>query len=85
MKDLVWDHKMLGAFKALAILTEEEELVLGYWLHGKTVVATALACHMSERKVDYIRQSIREKYDHVRWCAPELPPRRIRQKKNPSP
>ncbi len=77
-KDLVWNQKTLGAFKALAILTEEEEAVLNYWAHGKTVVATAMDNHMCSRKVNNIRKEIRKKYDGVQVYTPELPKRHMR-------
>lgn len=78
MNDLVWDRRMLGVFKALAILSEEEELVLNDWVDHKSIVHTSLFCHMSERTVRNIRNRIREKYDRVQPYA-DLPKRNIRQ------
>lgn len=73
--DLVWDRRMLESFKAAAILTEEEEIVLNDWVKHKSIVSTSLTHHMSERKVNYIRKKIRMKYDRVQVYTPDLPKR----------
>ena len=78
MKDLVWDKRMLGAFKALACLSEEEEIVLDDWAHDRSIVHTSMTYHMSERKVNSIRARLRDKYDSIQPYA-ELPKRSIRQ------
>ena len=77
-KDLVWDRRMVDAFKAAAILTEEEEIVLDDWTKGKSIVNTSMMRNMSERKVNYIRKNIRMKYDRVAVYTPELPNRHTR-------
>lgn len=77
-KDLVWDRRMLEIFKAAAILTEEEEIVLDDWTKGKSIVNTSMMRSMSERKVNYIRKNIRMKYDRVQVYAQELPKRNTR-------
>lgn len=74
-KDLVWDRRMLEIFKAAAILTEEEEIVLDDWTKGKSIVNTSMMRSMSERKVNYIRKNIRMKYDRVQVYTQELPKR----------
>lgn len=74
-KDLVWDRRMVVAFKAAAILTEEEEIVLDDWTKGKSIVNTSMMRNMSERKVNYIRKNIRMKYDRVQVYTPDLPKR----------
>lgn len=76
--DLVWDKRMLLLFREAAILTEEEEIVLNDWVKGKSIVNTSMLYHMSERKINYIRKSIREKYDRVAVYTPELPKRYTR-------
>ena len=78
MNDLVWDKRMLGVFKALACLSDEEEIVLKDWAEHKSIVHTALFCHMSERKVSDIRKRIRDKYDRIQPYA-DLPKRTTRQ------
>ena len=77
--DLVWDRHILKHFKNVAILTEEEEIVLNEWVNGKSIANTAIFFHMSERKVNYIRKTIRQKYDRVAVYTPELPKRNTRQ------
>lgn len=77
-KDLVWDRRMVDAFKAAAILTEEEEIVLDDWTKGKSIVNTSMMRNMSERKVNYIRKNIRMKYDRVAVYTQELPKRNTR-------
>lgn len=77
-KDLVWDRRMVEAFKAAAILTEEEEIVLDDWTKGKSIVNTSMMRNMSERKVNYIRKNIRMKYDRVQVYTRELPKRNTR-------
>ena len=73
--DLVWDRRMVETFKAAAILTEEEEIVLDDWTKGKSIVNTSMMRSMSERKVNYIRKNIRMKYDRVQVYTQELPKR----------
>lgn len=68
---------MLGVFKDFACLTEEENIVLEDWANGKSIDHTAMTYHMSDRKVDRLRRSIREKYDRVQPFA-DLPPRKKR-------
>lgn len=76
--DLVWDRRMLELFKAAAFLTDEEELVLKDWVRRKSIINTAMMHNMSERKINYIRKQIRQKYDRVQVYIPDLPPRRTR-------
>lgn len=78
MNDLVWDERMLGAFKASACLTEEEEIVLNDWAHKKSIVSTAMIYHMSERKVNRVRKILRQKYDNIQPFQ-NLPKRNTRQ------
>ena len=79
--DLVWDRRMLGAFLANAILTEEEMLVFNDWVKGESVVYTA-TMHtnnpMSVAKVNRIRKRIRQKYDCVQAYTAELPKRKVK-------
>lgn len=75
MKDIQWNKIMLREFEYLACLTEEETEVLHDWAHGKSIVHTALRCHMGETKVKDIRRTIREKYDAVQVYTPLLPER----------
>lgn len=65
MKDLLWDQRMLGVFRASACLTEEEDIVLNDWARGKSVVETAMTRSMSDRKVGRIRKTLRRKYDNI--------------------
>lgn len=76
--DLVWDRRMFELFKAAAFLTDEEELVLKDWVRKKSIINTSIIHHMSERKINYIRKQIRQKYDRVQVYIPDLPPRRTR-------
>jgi hypothetical protein len=77
MYDLVWDKRMLGAFKALACLSEEEEKVLDDWAHCRSIVHTSMTHHMSERKVNNIRSRLRLKYDRIQPYT-DLPKRNTR-------
>lgn len=77
MRDLVWDKRMLGAFKASACLTDEEEIVLNDWANGKSIVHTSISYHMSERKVNRIRSMLRQKYDYIQPYQ-DLPKRNTR-------
>lgn len=65
MKDLLWDQRMLGVFRASACLTEEEDIVLNDWTRGKSIVETAMTHSMSDRKVGRIRKTLRKKYDNI--------------------
>lgn len=65
MKDLLWDQRMLGVFRASACLTEEEDIVLNDWARGKSIVETAMTRSMSDRKVGRIRKTLRRKYDNI--------------------
>jgi DNA-binding CsgD family transcriptional regulator len=65
MHDILWNSRVLGAMQAHACLTEEEIIVLEDWINGKSIDNTAMMRHMSDRKVDRLRHSIRDKYDRV--------------------
>jgi DNA-binding CsgD family transcriptional regulator len=65
LNDLLFNSKVLGAMQAHACLTEEEEIVLKDWAHGKSIVHTAMTHSMSTSKVDKIRHRLREKYDGI--------------------
>lgn len=75
MKDILWNKIMLREFEALACLSEEETEVLHDWAYGKSIVHTAMRCHMGETKVKDIRKTLREKYDGVQIYSPLLPRR----------
>ena len=75
MRDIQWNKIMLREFETLACLSDDEREVLHDWAYGKTVVHTALRCHMGETKVKDIRRIIREKYDAVQIYTPLLPAR----------
>lgn len=77
MNDLVWDRRMLGAFKAFSILTEEEEIVLEDWAKGKSIVNTSMMHNLSPRTVSRIRQRLRVKYDRIQPYT-DLPKRGTR-------
>jgi hypothetical protein len=66
---------MLREFESLTCLSDEEKEVLHDWAHGKSVVHTAMRCHMGETKVKDIRKALREKYDAVQIYTPLLPAR----------
>lgn len=76
MKDILWNAIMLREFSGLACLSEEEEIVLQDWAHGKSIISTAMNHNMSERKVKEIRRILREKYDSVCIYSPLLPERK---------
>jgi hypothetical protein len=75
MKDIQWNKIMLREFESLTCLSDEEKEVLHDWAHGKSVVHTAMRCHMGETKVKDIRKALREKYDAVQIYTPLLPAR----------
>lgn len=75
MRDILWNTIMLREFESLTCLSDEEKEVLHDWAYGKTVVQTAMRCHMGETKVKDIRKQLREKYDGVQIYTPLLPKR----------
>lgn len=75
MKDIQWNKIMLREFESLACLSEDETAVLHDWAIGKSIVSTAMNCHMGETKVKDIRKVLREKYDKVQIYTPLLPKR----------
>ena len=75
MKDIQWNKIMLREFESITCLSDEEKEVLHDWAYGKSVVHTAMRCHMGETKVKDIRKTLREKYDAVQMYTPLLPPR----------
>jgi hypothetical protein len=79
MNDLLWDKGMIAEFSSLACLTDEEVIVLNDWAHGKSIVHTAMKCHMSDSKVNDIRRRLRTKYDRVQPKSITLPPRVTRK------
>lgn len=76
--DLVWDKRMIRIFAENACLSEEEEIVLDDWAHGRSIASTAFRHHMSDRKINSLRKSIRMKYDRVQAHTPDLPKRNTR-------
>lgn len=75
MIDLMWNSRMLGAMRAHACLTDEEEIVLTDWAKGKSIANTSIMHHMSESKVSKIRRRLRQKYDGIQPYN-DLPPRK---------
>ena len=75
MRDIQWNKIMLREFETLACLSDDEKEVLHDWAYGKSIVHTAMRCHMGETKVKDIRRIIREKYDAVQIYTPLLPER----------
>ena len=75
MRDIQWNKIMLREFETLACLSDDEREVLHDWAYGKSIVHTAMRCHMGETKVKDIRRIIREKYDAVQIYTPLLPAR----------
>lgn len=68
---------MLGVMIEHGCLSEEEQIVLEDWAHGKSIVNTSMRGSMSTRKVDKIRSRLRMKYDLIQSeCG--LPPRKKR-------
>ena len=76
MNDILWNKVALAEFRDLACLSAEEDKVLQDWADGRSVVSTAMACSMSTRQVDKLRNQIRKKYDAVQPYTPLLPKRR---------
>ena len=76
MNGIPWSKPLLAEFRNLACLTEDESLTLEDWAVGKSVTSTSMRLCMSTRKVDYLRRSIREKYDAVQPYSSTLPKRR---------
>lgn len=75
MNDIRWNKISLAEFRSLACLTVEENEVLTDWARGIDIRATADKLHVSTRKVDALRESIRRKYDDVSIYTPLLPKR----------
>lgn len=76
MRDIRWNKIALAEFRSLVCLTADEEAVLQDWAAGDADIAyTAMRLHMSTRKVDALRESIRQKYDEVQMYTPLLPKR----------
>ena len=78
MKDIVWNNIMLKEFESLACLNDDETVVLHDMARGKSITSTAMRHHMSERKVKYIRKSLRQKYDDIQIYTPLLPERLVK-------
>ena len=75
MNDLMWDKGMIEEFSNMACLTEEEMIVLNDWAYGKSIVYTSMRNHMSDSKVNGIRNRLRKKYDIGQPRSKLLPPR----------
>lgn len=78
MKDIVWEKIMVRELESLVYLTDEEQIVLHDWANGKSITFTSMRRHMSERKINNLRNSIRAKYDSVQIYTPLLPKRNIK-------
>lgn len=66
---------MLREFRSLAILTDEEDLVLDGWSKGRSIPTISMDAHLSERTVNNIIARLRAVYDDVQPYTPLLPPR----------
>ena len=77
MNDILWNKISLSEFRSLTCLTDEENIVLEDWAHDKSIVSTAMKCHISTRQVDRIRDQIRRKYDDIQIYTPLLSKRNI--------
>lgn len=75
MNDIPWNEIALADFRSLACLTPEEDMVLRDWAAGRSITSTSMRRNMSTRKVNRLRDQIREKYDAVQIYTPLLPPR----------
>ena len=75
MRDIQWNKIILREFETLACLSDDEREVLHDWAYGKSIVHTAMRCHMGETKVKDIRKTLLEKYDGVQIYTPLLPKR----------
>ena len=75
-KDILWDQVMLADFRRLAVITEDEDMVLTALGKGWSNVKMANELNMSDRTVSRHLESIRRKYDSVQIYSPLLPARK---------
>lgn len=77
MNDIMWNRITVTDFCFMVPLSEDEKIVLQDWVNGKSIVSTSMLHNMSTRKIDKIRNQLRDKYDAVQKYTPLLPPREI--------
>lgn len=71
-----WNKYIVERFEELAMLTEEERMVLRTRVSGWSITKQAMELNLSPATVSRIIKRIKQKYDAVQKFDPLLPPRR---------
>ena len=79
-KEVEWNNVILEEFMRIAILTDEEELVLLDHVKGRSRVWIHMERHMSLSKVDKIISRLKKKYDSAQEHSDILPKRELLSK-----
>lgn len=75
-KQVPWNKIILERFIELAMLTDEEEMIMRTRVAGWTITKQSLELNMSESKINKIISRLKRKYDLVQKYDPLLPPRK---------
>lgn len=75
-KEIPWNKFIVERFVEMAMLNEEEQMVLRTRVIGWTRLQQADKLGMSVATVDRIIKTLKEKYDSVQKYDPMLPPRK---------
>lgn len=76
-KEVPWNKFIVERFVEVAMLNEEEQMILRTRVVGWTRLQQADKLGMSVATVDRIIKTLKEKYDNVQKYDPMLPPRKV--------
>lgn len=71
-----WNKYIVERFEELAMLTEEERMVLRTRVAGWSITRQSIELNISPATVSRIIKRLKQKYDAVQKFDPLLPPRR---------
>lgn len=76
MKQVLWNRPLLEEFSRLAMLSEEEYMIMEGRLKGETITYMSMKYSMSESKINKMIARLKAKYDSVQPFSDILPPRK---------
>ena len=76
MKQVLWNRPLLDEFYRLAMLSDEEYMIMEGRLKGETITCMSMKYSMSESKINKMIARLKIKYDSVQPYSDILPPRK---------
>lgn len=75
-KQVPWNKYIVERFIELALLSDEEQMILRTRAEGWTITQQSMRFNMSESKINKIIARLKAKYDQIEKYDPSLPPRK---------